>query len=53
MKFINKVQIVTAISLSLLAQSAYSAIALDRTRIIYNEQDKTVGMGLTVLSCSL
>ncbi|AXH63026.1 MULTISPECIES: fimbria/pilus periplasmic chaperone [Providencia] len=47
MKFINKVQIVTAISLSLLAQSAYSAIALDRTRIIYNEQDKTVGMGLT------
>ncbi|MEW2740413.1 fimbria/pilus periplasmic chaperone [Providencia sp. PROV130] len=47
MKLLNKVQIITAISLSLLTQSAYSAIALDRTRVIYNEQDKTVGMGLT------
>ncbi|EMT6576192.1 fimbria/pilus periplasmic chaperone [Providencia rettgeri] len=47
MKPLNKVQIITAISLSLLTQSAYSAIALDRTRVIYNEQDKTVGMGLT------
>ncbi len=47
MKFINTVKIVTAISVSLLAQSAYSAIALDRTRVIYNEKDKSVSMGLT------
>ncbi len=47
MKLLNKVRIITAISTSLLVQSAYSAIALDRTRVIYNENDKSVSVGLT------
>ncbi|MEQ4676388.1 fimbria/pilus periplasmic chaperone [Providencia vermicola] len=40
-------KIATAMSLFLLMQSAYAAIALDRTRVIYNENDKSVSMGLT------
>ncbi|MEX6064776.1 fimbria/pilus periplasmic chaperone [Providencia hangzhouensis] len=40
-------KIVTVMSLFLLMQSAYAAIALDRTRVIYNENDKSVSMGLT------
>ena len=47
MKLLNKVKLITVISASLLAQSAYSAIALDRTRVIYDEGEKSVSIGLT------
>ncbi|MER5098405.1 fimbria/pilus periplasmic chaperone [Providencia stuartii] len=41
------IPILTAISASLFVQSAYSAIALDRTRVIYNEGEKSVSIVLT------
>lgn len=47
MKLLNKVKLITVISASLLTQSAYSAIALDRTRVIYDEGEKSVSIGLT------
>ena len=47
MNLLNKRNAVAVLSASLLAQSAYAAIAIDRTRVIYNEGDKSVSVGLS------
>lgn len=47
MNFLKTTSILAVISTSLIAQSAYSAIALDRTRVIYNEGEKSVSITLS------
>lgn len=47
MNFLKTTSILAMISTSLIAQSAYSAIALDRTRVIYNEGEKSVSITLS------
>ncbi|EKT53133.1 fimbria/pilus periplasmic chaperone [Providencia sneebia] len=47
MKLLKTVSIATIVSAALISQFAYSAIALDRTRVIYNEGDKSVSMTLS------